>query len=247
MAQTLKLTSVLISKTIAGLGCMAGIGTTIAIPALAGYTPPPDSSAPRSETTTTTVVRGGCRDESGSMVILAPRNHVGQTISTQPTVSWFIPDEEPFAMELRLYEQGSDKNFVFLEMLEMTTTPGWMQASLPVTQPGLEPGGRYLWEVVVFCDPNRPAGNLIDRVEMEVVDPPADLAAGIPQAITPQDQAELYAEAGLWYDALAQVITADNPEAVTYRNSLLQALAESEHSSSNDQTFSEAIQELLTP
>ncbi len=181
------------------------------------------------------------------MVILAPHSYAGQTVSTRPTVSWFIPDEEPVAMELRLYRRASENDFVLLEKLAMTTTPGIMEASLPVTQPELEPGSLYLWEVVVFCNPNRPSSNLLDRADIEVVAPPASLEAAITQAATAQDQADLYAEAGLWYDALAQAARAENAETTTYRHTLLQTLAELESSAFHRQAFEEITQALVEP
>jgi hypothetical protein len=231
-----------LGKTVISFTCIAGLSLMGAIPALAGYNPPQDASAPSSGSRTSTGVRRGCLADAGAMIIFAPHSYVGQTGSTRPTVSWFIPDQESFAMELRLYELARDGNRTLLEKLDLATTPGLMQASLPVTQPPLEPGKQYLWQVVVLCNPNRPSSALVDEVVMEVVPLAAELEASLALATSPQERANLFAEGGLWYDALAQVAEAQTPEAVAYRDLLLQDLAEVERNSSYGQALREQMQ-----
>jgi hypothetical protein len=134
-----------------------------------------------------------------------------------------------------------------LEKVELETTPGLMQASSPTLQTTLEPGKYYLWQVVVMCNPNRPSSALTDEVMMQVVPQPAELDTALAQATSPQDRAQVFAEAGLWYDALAQVAAAQTPEAVAYRDALLQDLAELEANSSYGQALSEHMQQLQIP
>jgi hypothetical protein len=157
-------------------------------------------------------------------------------------------------MELRLYEMavvGHDLDPDTNEMVEqwsptqllvqteMTTSPGVMHATWPEALPELEPGNRYLWKVVVLCDPNRPSDSLLAEAEMEVVAPPTDLETTLAQTTSPLDRANIYAAAGLWYDALAQVIDGQSPEAVAYRQALLEELAVLEGDSPLSQVLSE--------
>jgi hypothetical protein len=163
-------------------------------------------------------------------------------------VSWFIPDTEVFEMELHLYQLDNNNGLTLVEKQVMQTTPGIMQASLSDDQPDLVPGNRYLWQVVVICNPNRPSNALVDEAEMVVVPASSELESAVEEVTSSSAQADIYAQEGLWYDAFAQVATTQNPESEDYRERLLRSLADMELSaSSSNQTFSEQLQNLLKP
>lgn len=219
----------------------------IALPAVADYQPPDNASAP-SGSTSSSGARRGCLADDGSLLILAPHSHVGHTASTRPSVSWFIPDTEPFDMELHLYQLTATDELTLLDKQVMETTPGIMQASLSEGQPDLVPGEHYLWRVVVLCNPNRPSSALVDEVEMVVVPAPVELESAMAASASPHEQAAAYAQAGLWYDAFAQVAEAENPDDVAYRQQLLVSLGEIEASApAANSTFGEELQELALP
>lgn len=230
------------------LSCVAGLwAIALAAPLYADYRPPDNRTAPRGGRGAAGS-RGGCSAEDGSMLLLAPRSHVGRTDSLQPTVSWFIPDTEVYEMELHLYQLDDGDGLTLIERQVMETTPGIMQASLSDDQVELTPGNQYRWRVVVICNPNRPSSALIDEAEMIVVNADVELANELESASEPSARAALYAQEGLWYDAFAQVATVDNAAGADYRQRLLQSLADIELSaSSSNQTFGEQLQELLTP
>ncbi len=226
-------------KTLTYLFCLGGIWACVTSPVWANYTPPKDADAPSGSTGSSGV--RGCLDASGAMAVLAPRSHVGQTASTRPTVSWAITDTQPFAMEVRLYQVNDGGNQTLIEQFALETTPGIMQATLPSTQPDLEPGQRYLWKVIVLCNPNRPSNALVDQVEMDVVSLPANLVAALDQADSPLARATLYAESGLWYDALAEALN----KAPAYAQTLLQDLATLEQGSALGQQFEEQLRRVM--
>ncbi|PSN13075.1 hypothetical protein C7293_17475 [filamentous cyanobacterium CCT1] len=228
-----------VGKILATLACLGGLWAGCAGSAWANYTPPKDADAPSGSTGSSGV--RGCLDASGAMVILAPRSHVGQTTSTRPTVSWAMTDTQPFAMQVRLYQLSHTGERTLVEQLSLETTPGFMQATLPSSQPALEPGHRYLWQVIVLCNPNRPSSALVDEVEMDVVPLPSGLESALAQVDNPEAQADLYAEAGLWYDALAQAIASTN----SYDQTLLQELASIEQATPLGQQFAEQLRRVM--
>lgn len=228
-----------VGKTIASLACLGGLWVGCAGSAWANYTPPKDANAPSGSTGSSGV--RGCLDASGALVVLAPRSHVGQTTSPRPTVGWAMTDTQPFAMELRLYQLSNTGERTLLEQLALETTPGFMQATLPSSQPDLEPGYRYLWQAIVLCNPNRPSSALVDEVEMDVVPLPPGLETALAQVNNPQDRATLYAEAGLWYDALAEAMAATT----SYDQTLLQELATLEQETSLGQQFAEQLRRVM--
>lgn len=178
------------------------LGTTLI--ALAEYQPPPNPSAPRdpSRGTGTTGGRGGCSTQSEvSLTALAPHSHVGQTVSTSPTVAWFVPDSESFLLKFYLYEYEGNNQRRILEQ-DLQSSPGIMKLSLP----NLSVGKRYRWQVVLLCNPNRPSGALLAGAEIEVVPLSPTLKTKLAATTDSLAKANLYAQDGLWYDAFGETL-----------------------------------------
>jgi hypothetical protein len=83
---------------------------------------------------------------------------------------------------------------------------------------------------------------------MVVVPAPVALESAMASNASPHEQAAAYAQAGLWYDAFAQVAEAENPDDAAYRQQLLASLGEIEASApSAHPTFGEELQDLALP
>jgi Domain of Unknown Function (DUF928) len=167
---------------------------------------PTRPSAPKGNTTITGV-RGGCDAKAKvDLAALAPIGHIGQTISTRPTIAWFIPDTTPRPLIFRLYRYSADQQWQLVgnAMQLPQSTPGIMQLTLPQE---LEVGPVYGWQVVVDCVPGYPSARLVAEAQIQVVNAPADLKAKLANARSALARAELYANAGLWYDALAETLS----------------------------------------
>ncbi|MBD2103734.1 DUF928 domain-containing protein [Leptolyngbya sp. FACHB-261] len=211
------------------------LGLSLALPstALAQYIPPggpPDNPGPSG----TAGTRGGCRGEAGpALTLLAPLEPAGQTSSTRPTFAWFAPGSEAKPLQFKLYEYNANNqlNPQPVQTLELQSSPGMMQVSLPTNQPGLSVGRTYLWQVVMVCNPNHPSGDLIARSQIRVVEPSPSLARAL--AATPDRlmRSQLYARAGFWYDALGEALAAaSDPKSRDLVSSLLEDLARLEES-----------------
>lgn len=176
------------------------LGTTFI--ALAEYQPPPNPSAPRDPSRGTKEI-GGCSTQSGlSLTALAPYSHVGQTVSTSPTVAWFVPDSESLLLKFSLYEYGGDNQPILEE--DFHSSPGIMTFSLP----NLSVGKRYRWQVELHCNPNRPSGPLLAGAEIEVVALSPILKTKLAATTDSLTKANLYAQEGLWYDAFGETLAA---------------------------------------
>jgi Domain of Unknown Function (DUF928) len=202
--------------------------------AFAAYTPR-NPSAPRTPTTTTGT-RGGCpNNQEITLTALAPQSHVGQTISTHPTVAWFIPSAPSLPMEFRLYQYDSDAAQQLIYRSEIQSTSGIMSWSLPTSEPPLEIGQRYRWQVILFCDPNRPSSALVADAELEVVVPDSTLEQDLVVAVDRPARAELYAKEGLWYDAFNETLNVSNDTNLeTIRLGLLESLVSLERTSNSE-------------
>ncbi|MEP0873907.1 DUF928 domain-containing protein [Trichocoleus desertorum AS-A10] len=197
----------------------------IAPMALAKYRPPKRPSAPK-ETMPRTSRGDSCdRSAAGKLTPLVPFSHIGQTSSQRPTFVWFVPDRTPYSLQFRLFTRTGQP----LYRTEMQSQPGIMSVALPPNLLQLTIGQAYKWQVVLVCNPNVPSKNVVVAAELEVVKPAASLQTQLAAAPAPQQQSDLYAEAGLWYDAIKAALkvsqTAQNQTAVL---DLLDSLATSE-------------------
>ncbi|MEG4940685.1 DUF928 domain-containing protein [Microcoleus sp. F4-D5] len=204
---------------------MLSVSIWIAPVALAKYTPPKKPSAPK-QTSPNTTRGGSCEANSAAgLTVLVPFSHVGETISQHPTFTWFVPDRTPHPLQFRLFSSTGQA----LYRTQMQSQPGIMQFSLPPNLPQLSIGQSYKWQVVLVCDRNVPSRNVVAAAEIQVVQPAESLQTQLAAAQTPQQRIDLYAQAGLWYDAIAEARkaseTSQNQAAVL---ELLDALASSE-------------------
>jgi Domain of Unknown Function (DUF928) len=163
----------------------------------------------------------------GLLTLLAPRNHIGLTGSSHPTFVWFVPEQKPYPVEFTLFEysreQGRGQK---LQTIALQSSPGRMTLSLPKDQPGLTVGKTYVWQVALICSRNRPSRNIWTETVIEVSQLPTDLTAALAVTTEPLKRAELYAQAGFWYEALAE--TLKSPTAKPFRQTLVTDLGKLE-------------------
>ncbi|MBF2050222.1 MAG: DUF928 domain-containing protein [Elainella sp. C42_A2020_010] len=206
---------------------LIGLSLLLASPTWAQYTPPQDERPP--DNTTTTGHRGGCSgDETVTLTALAPQGHVGQTQSTHPTVSWFVPNSEPRPIEFYLYEYGTGNNSRLVYSTVLESQSGMMSLSLPADQPGLRPGQTYNWIVALLCNPNHPSSAIVTSAFLKVADAAPTPNPALTGTADPLAQARLYAEAGLWYDAISTAININTSAAQELQRALLNDLIQAE-------------------
>ncbi len=215
------------SKLIAGIAsCLTlGIPTT----AFAAYVPPTDQVPPYTRGGT-----GGTRGSCESLTPLAPINYLGQTIATRPTFSWVANGKESIPLEFLLYEyEPSDTSLTLKQKTTLKSTQGLMSFSIPQDWAELSVGKIYAWQVVALCDRQSysnlgyrsPSQNAWLRNPIKVVEITDKLSQSLAQTSEPLQKITLYAEAGLWYDALALTLNPLNSEMKQAQLNLLSKLA----------------------
>jgi hypothetical protein len=166
----------------------------------------------------------GC-DESlpGDLVtlLIPSKDYTAQTTLGHPTFFWHLSQAVSVPMKFSLVEPGVAQP-LFVKQID-SPQAGIVQLELPKDRPQLVNGKIYSWSVSLVCNAKRPSANpyfysWIERVPL----PPAleeQLSAkagnssglmGIPATVSSlaiRDRAALYAQAGLWYDALAVIAT----------------------------------------
>ncbi len=192
---------------------------------------PPRTQKPPSGYTDSSGVRGGCQANGvRPVILLAPVTHVGQTTSLHPTFAWFVPHSQQIPMEFTLYEfDTNDQPSKLAYKQQLQSSPGIMTLSLPQQAQGLTVGKKYLWQLESLCNRNRPSRNLLVRAEIEVVPTPSNLKIALSNQGESSERVNLYAEAGMWYDALSEALASSaNRQQAKVTASLLEDLAKSE-------------------
>ncbi len=186
-------------------------------PAKAAATPAPEKRAPpKIKYTLPAGASGGAtvRQSGGTraageklpkLSVLAP-DHLALTTQAQPALFWYQSQPTRAAFQLTLTEPKKAKPLLSLN-LQTAEKAGVRAVSLAKHGVTLQPNIAYRWHVALIPDPdNRSkdllAGGMIKRIEL-----PAELAAKLKDASS-ADKAAIYAEAGLWYDALQAITTA---------------------------------------
>src|SRR5262245_25700522 len=148
-------------------------------------------------------VTGGSRgtgDATITLDVLAP-DDTGITTQEQPSLFWFQSKPADAKFELTLLQENKVKPLVQV-MVQRSTKAGIQRLKLSDHGAKLTPGVEYQWVVALVTDPENRSSDLIASGVIKRVEPSADLKGKIAKA-TPASLAGVYAEAGIWYDALS--------------------------------------------
>ncbi|MBD2249689.1 DUF928 domain-containing protein [Nostoc sp. FACHB-888] len=178
-----------------------------------------NSDDPPPQTRGTSGGSRGCETESEAssssipnIILLAPTQSYGQTLANSPTFAWFVKDTSSWQMEFRLYEydQNNKQSRLVKEIKDenFKSSPGIMILSLPSQE--LLVGRRYLWQVELVCDANRPSGNPFAIAAMKVVLTPPEVKNQLSQSNDVLKVANLSKKADLWYKTVEIALSSNN-------------------------------------
>jgi len=152
-----------------------------------------------------------------ALILLTPASadspgELSKTLSTQPTFAWFNrAGNQAIETVFRLYEydEAAQSYRLMVESRDeaIQNQAGIVVASVAAEKATLSVGSRYLWQVGLLCDRNRPSGDLFAEAEFEVISASPTLSNRLEEAAAPADRAALLTSEGLWYDALSLVFT----------------------------------------
>jgi hypothetical protein len=171
------------------------------------YRPPSNLQRPSGRQGAAT--RNPCAADQFTFLPILPRSNYGQTTATAPTVYWHLSNHSfPWAR----FELYATQN------LEPEATPLYENTfpleqnaaalhhiTLPSDGRPLDIGRDYLWKVTLFCSPLGPEDETADGSQRSIqgwitpVAPSTALDAKLEQSLHKYD---VYAEEGLWYDAI---------------------------------------------
>jgi hypothetical protein len=147
-------------------------------------------------------------------------------VSARPTLLWYLsaPPEGSPAYLLTI-ANDEDTEPLVQRPLPAPTLPGLQRVALAELGVELPVGKAFRWSVALRPDPENPSRDVLAQGAIERVAEPADLAARLETA-KPLDRPSVYAAAGLWYDALAELerIARSAPDQAVPRARLRQLL-----------------------
>jgi hypothetical protein len=142
--------------------------------------------------------------ELPNLYVLTPKSGVALTTKARPTIFTFQTHEVPSPVEYRVtINKPGNPDPVFITA-RLSSSGGIHRLDLAETDISLEPGVEYEWVVVLRTDRNKKAADVDAKGRIKRIVPDAALAEKIAKA----DAADLpgvYAEAGIWYDALEAI------------------------------------------
>lgn len=160
--------------------------------------PPPDQGYPPGSLRGG-ASRGDCPPVATPLTALAPAESVwGLTTRDRPTFWFYVPysltDDRPATFVLL----DADRNYVYETSNIRSTQAGIIQITLPPHVPPLEINQRYQWTLMIGCEADNP---IFTQGSIERIAPTAALSDRLARS-TPAEQAVLFANQGIWYDAL---------------------------------------------
>jgi hypothetical protein len=160
---------------------------------------PPRRGAPKGRLAGGT--RGG-EEQMPFVCVLSP-DHVGQTVQAQPLLYWFISKMTTYPIEFTISRTWGTQPLLETR-LDLPVQPGVQAIHLADYDIRLQPGEQYKWYVALVPDRNHRSkdvvtGGVIERSQLSQA-----LRARLKRA-NKQEAVFIYAEAGIWYDALSAV------------------------------------------
>jgi hypothetical protein len=143
----------------------------------------------------------GCdMDKTATLLPLVPDRHIGQTVSDRPALLWYVTGAK--SVEVALVEPGVAKPI--FEQTVQIRRPGIVQVDFPANAPALAPNKEYRWSVSVVCNPKRRTQDVAyTQAYIKRLPVSPELQQRLTAAPSDQERGRIYADAGLWYDALA--------------------------------------------
>ncbi|MBD2362409.1 DUF928 domain-containing protein [Anabaena minutissima FACHB-250] len=157
---------------------------------------------------------------SGKQLItpLIPSNKLGLTFAERPKFFWYVPQTSVKTAKLLLLSDA-DQNVFYETTLTLPNTPGIVSYTLPESAPPLAIGKTYHWYLTLVCDAQDFSTN--PRVEgwVERIQPESSLSEKLATADA-RKLPYIYAEAGIWHEALTAIAQLRYSEPKNLRNIL---------------------------
>ncbi|MEJ1932490.1 DUF928 domain-containing protein [Nostoc sp. NIES-2111] len=165
---------------------------------------PPKRQGPPVSAGGSTRGSSSCIKGNKSITPLIPTNKLGLTFSERPTLFWFIPQNSAKMANLALVTYPEKKLF-YETTLTLPNKPGIIGYTLPTNSPALVTGKTYRWYLMLICNQqdfssNPTVDGWVERIQTDSATSQLVAKANV------RNLPSIYAEAGIWYEALASLV-----------------------------------------
>lgn len=136
------------------------------------------------------------------LVALIPNNNSGLTLAERPSFLFYVPKTSAKEAEFVL----DNPKRVATVKLALKQTPGVYRVQLPATTPSLQVGKKYYWAFSMVCGVDGRLEDPLVKGQIQRIAPTATLTQQLSKA-TPLERVNLYATAGIWYEAVNGLAT----------------------------------------
>lgn len=174
------------------------------------YQPPKGMGRPkRVEAGGTRSIRGNCVTADKPLTALVPSSSFGVTAAAYPSFFVYVPARASQAsmLPVEFVLADAEGNEVYKATFKTSGNPGIVTVNLP-NQAGFLPlqvGQDYKWSFSVICQEDDRSGDITVEGWTRRIELNPTLKSQLMPA-SPERQAELYAEAEIWQDALATLV-----------------------------------------
>jgi Domain of Unknown Function (DUF928) len=152
--------------------------------------------------------RGSCKQYE-TLTALVPINQSGikelvggQSASLNPTFWFFVPDKLTPKLPIEFVIQDEADNYIYKTKFNPPETPaGIISLSVKPIVP-LEIGKSYRWTFAIYCDQDKPSAAVYVRGSVTQIALNPTLKKQLDAVKIPLERATIFAENGIWYDAL---------------------------------------------
>lgn len=187
---------------------------------------PPDRGAPPRTADGGSRGCGLVKPGQKGLTALTPGKFLPLTVSEHPTFFWYVPSSSAERLEFTLMDE-TDTQVIYTTTIPLPSKPGIVGFTLPkANAPALKIGKMYHWYLAMVCNSNDRTGDTVVDGWIERTSQSASLEQQLKQAKSLSEQAEVYAKAGIWHEAVATLasLRRDQPENQTFLTSWKQLL-----------------------
>ncbi len=141
--------------------------------------------------------------QQGKINSLSSKFVLGLTVSEYPTFWFYVPYSRKDINSVKFVLLDENNNYVTKKPIPVKIfgTPGVISVTLPKTEKPLEVGKFYHWFLSVDCQTQSQSEDTVVEGLVQRIESNSNLMRRIERA-TPQERVALYAQEGIWQDAL---------------------------------------------
>ncbi|MGB3693458.1 MAG: DUF928 domain-containing protein [Spirulinaceae cyanobacterium] len=136
---------------------------------------------------------------------LMPKDNIGTTITSNPTIVWFLPEHQAQRGKLYIFDEESPED-LYEAAFELPDGPSIVKFKLP-KELELKPGTEYIWLLEIYCTEEGGKDAAIHGyLKRQELDESLEIQLK-EQAEDSLEKVEIYAKAKAWNEALLGILS----------------------------------------